>query len=251
MTESTPPSEDQEQVTQTEAPAVDSGTSPESEAQFEAPFNIHDVPEEVRPHVERYQRQLQGAYTKKTQSLAEQRAQFDQAQQAAQYMAALHSDPDVQRQEFQRLAQSLGYEIEEPEEAYVDPTDHLNQRLSAVEQTFEQAQAAQQEQQYLASLAQDADQRLGQMGIDDPQAREWIKRTAAAGYELTDDGTLDVDAAYAEFRAMEEHLVKEYVKSKRSPQAPGGVQGQVKPDLSTPEGRVRHAASVVEAQMQD
>src|SRR4051794_27161687 len=50
----------------------DPSTPAAADQAFDAPFNLADVPEGVREHVERYNKQLQGAFTQKTTALAEQ-----------------------------------------------------------------------------------------------------------------------------------------------------------------------------------
>src|SRR5262245_17138397 len=87
-----------------EAPATPPATTGTSDA-FETPFNLNDVPEEVREYVDRYNKQLQGAYTRKTQELAEQRKALEPNNAL---LSRLQSDDETTRDAAVREALKLG-----------------------------------------------------------------------------------------------------------------------------------------------
>lgn len=73
----------------------------------------NQLPPEARSYVEQREREMQADYTRKTQELAEQRRE---AEQALQFIEALNSDPNFALQVHQTLSQSLqsqGYSVEQ------------------------------------------------------------------------------------------------------------------------------------------
>jgi len=91
---------------------------------LEAPFDINEVPQEVREHVEKYNRQLQGEFTRKTQELAESR-KGEPVDVASELLSELEEDARLEA--LNALADRLGFEpadegedAEEPESEATD-----------------------------------------------------------------------------------------------------------------------------------
>jgi hypothetical protein len=133
-------------------PPAGAGTS---DAGFETPFNINDVPEAHRPYVEAYQKQLQGAFTRKTQEIAAERARYEQANG---FYERLNAEDESERDAaIRELLKANGWDTgDEPEPQYEDTTEQpgypptedpriteLQARLDARDQA-DQAQATEQ-----------------------------------------------------------------------------------------------------------
>lgn len=241
-----PPEEDQQALDT----APDTGTS----QQDDAPFNINDIADEnVRAEVERYNRQIQADYTRKTQSLADERRYVEQTRQEAEAWRALQSDPAMQAQVLQQLAEQQGYALPDPEEedVYADPTEQLAARLDAIEQQMaNQTQAATQDAQvqHIAGRAETDIAQLGQFTEAEVAA---IVNTAAS-MPARDDGYLDVEGANQALEAAFTARQERYKQTKRAQAAPrAGVAGQKQVDLSDPEARAAHMLAIVQAGVGD
>jgi hypothetical protein len=222
-----PPEEDQLEA---ESGAPESGISPNEDA----PFNINDIADEqVRAEVERYQKQVQADYTRKTQELASQRAEYEQAQQ---FIQGLQTDPATRQALFAELAAEHGYTLSDDEEPD-DPWERLEARQAAIEQRFAQQEAAEQEQQMIAAVAAQVEADFAEMpGLTEKQQKLIVD--SAASRPATPEGFLDVKGVYREFLEAAQDFSKAQRKSKQAPQVSrAGVAGQVKVDLSDPEAR--------------
>jgi hypothetical protein len=212
-----------------EVEAPESGISP----QDDAPFNINEITDQqVREQVERYNRQLQGDYTRKTQELASQRAEFEQAQA---YVQSLQTDPATRQQLMNELLTEHGYTLPEDEE--LDPSERLEARVAAMEQAeWQRAQQAQEEQVIAVVAAQVEQDFLSMPGLSEKQKKLIVD--SAASRPATPDGFLDVKGVYQEFLEAAQDFAKAQRAAKKAPAvARAGVAGQVKVDLSDTDAR--------------
>lgn len=239
MTDEAPETQDQPAV---EAP--DTGTS-----QFEAPFNINDVDESYRGDVERYVKQTQGAFTKKTQELATERQQY---QQAVDFVTRLQSDPEFQAQQFRQLGGALGYEIQDPAPVeFADPVEELRAELAELKAWKNQTAQQTEEQQLVAQLDQHVESELDRLGVKGDAQRDFVVRQAVT-MPPRPDGTLNVEHA---LQAIQQDLYAEwqadYIRSKKAPRVVPGVQGQKAPNHTNAEDRTARLAAIVAAEMQE
>jgi hypothetical protein len=157
-----------------------SGTS--DAPQFEAPFNINDVPAEYREHVERYTKQVHGAFTRKTMELAQQR---QAAEQAVAFYDRFHADDEAARDAaVTEYLKANGWDLgEEEETSPAETTDappaHDPELLARIERAEQQLQARDEADQRAAHEAYLEDfQGRYESGVD-----QWAK---ANGYESGD-----------------------------------------------------------------
>jgi ribosomal protein L12E/L44/L45/RPP1/RPP2 len=212
--------------------AAPEGTSGNEQPQ--GPFNLNDIPEDIRSHVEPYAKQLQGDYTRKTQELADQRRQYEQVQQ---HLQALYQDPEAQQQ----FLQQLGYEVEgedgidqEPDQEFRDPR---------FDQFLEQ-QHAQQEAEQFASNVQSA---VKQAAPDATEEAAALMETYTSALAMT-NGQFDANQAKQLVDSLKKQAVEEYLASKRAPMAPGtGPAASQQYDRKDPEARARRMAEIAAA----
>ena len=181
------------------------------------------------------------------------RPQFDRtAQEAAElrsWKERLTSDQDAQRE----FLQSLGYEVEEPDQGYQDPTAtelaQLRKELSEVSQWKDNLTAEQQQAQQLQIINASVEEQFRSTAPDlDPATREWVE-TRALGMPPRDDGMPDIQGAFQAFQAWETERQKQWATTKRS--APrfsaGGKEGTSAPNLDDQQARRDWMASQLDA----
>jgi len=75
----------------------DNGNGTSSGTENEKPFDIKDIPEELRPHVEKYRKQIENAFYKKTQEIAEERRSMEETKKRlAEIEKAIYSENEVE-----------------------------------------------------------------------------------------------------------------------------------------------------------
>lgn len=235
---------DQESEVEVNAP-----TDGTSEEQFEAPFNIDEASEEIRGELDRRLKEMQGAFTKKTQGLAETRTQYEQRLQAAQAWETLQSDPEAQQQYFRHLAVEQGYQL--PEDDDTDPVEQLRARLDAQEARLTAREQAQQEADTVAQVENLLGQQLDELSVTDETERKWIVDSALTNAP-TGDGIPNIAAAKHRFDELKDHVQKTYRASKKAPHVSrAGVAGQAKVDLSDEDQRRAQMLAIVQAASSD
>lgn len=230
-----------EPATTEQAPAegapAESGTSGQDEILER--FKLEDVPEEYREHVERYVKQAQGDYTRKTTALAEQRRSVEaEAAKVAEYRETFEQleNEETRDEAITKLVEKYGYTFEEAEaeaEAATeeagtgevaelrDPrVDELLAQQEADRQAQAEQQAAEEAEAHRERIMDHVDDALDTYaeseGLEDVPAaqRRQIIAIAAALPRL--DGDLpDMETAIAEFEAEKAAIIEGYLASKR------------------------------------
>ena len=239
-----------------DAPAVDSGTSePTPEAALDAPFSLEDVDESYRSDVERYAKQLQGAYTRKTQSLADERAELKQLKTL---QGELYSDdPEKRDAALSTLLDDLGYEIdgnEAPEgdyEEYVDPVDELKARIDRMETEKVTQQAEQQELDAVEAQVTFAEQSLTAYEQKTPltETARLAIVTYAGSLPRQENGLPDMESAIALWESDRAEAVEGYLKTKRNAEPAPDLSGSTGTDqvnLSSRANRLQAAEAAAE-----
>jgi hypothetical protein len=233
------------------APVVEGGTS---EQGFDSPFNINDVAEEYREHVERYNKQLQGAYTSKTQELADQRKQFEAYQAELDFVNALRENPETQQEAFRHLAEKLGYDLEEEDEdgGEADVAEPVNEdpRLTALLAQLEEEEHLQQQRAHLdataAQIAKGVEAAQKEFGRELSEHEQTLFLQSAMS-RTAEDGSPDINGAKQFMRALEADFQTRWIDSKKSAQVHSGVQGSQTLDLSDDATRRQHMLDQIEA----
>lgn len=212
-----------------EESAPDTGTSaePTSEAPdyFEDNFDPSTLPEDLLPAY----KQMQGAFTQKTQSLAEQRKE---AEAATQWLQALTSDnPQVQAHALEQLGLEL--DLEDEADEFADEFDDEESdddyfRDPRLDQLLEELEAAEQEEQREQQVAQALDfidSRIDELAksknvtlTEDEKDAAFLWAVHSA--DSSPDGSFDVDAAFNRVVALRDAAVKSYRKTKQDAPAP-------------------------------
>lgn len=257
--ESITPAAEADQVdAQPDAPDT-SGTSETttSETELDAPFRLDDVDESYRSDVERYAKQLQGAYTRKTQELADQRRELEGLQQLREKLYS--EDTDQREQALQGLLDELGYELDkdddttdQPTDGYIDPVDELRQRLDAREQAEAEARAEAEQLAAIEAQVSAATAAITAYETDNGDLSETAKTaivTYAGSLPRTDDGLPDMESAIKLWESDRAEAVENYLNSKRNVEsAPdlNGSTGTEQVNLSDRATRLRMAEAAAE-----
>lgn len=233
--EAAPPVEaDQPDV---EAPAETSGQGEQESPQyFEENFDPSSLDDALVPAY----KQMQAAFTKKTQSVAEERKQYEQA---LEFVRALQ-DPETAGEALAALGYDFDSEDEVPQEE-LDPAAQMYEEWQA----FKEQQAQQQQIQELDALESqinaeivEATKHLGDLS---EKQHEWVFDRLLA-IPPKDDGSPDIEQAVKDFEEMLEWAQERYKASKRdAAQAPAGSAGQEKVDLSDERARVSRLAALI------
>lgn len=221
------PIENEDQAIEALVAANDPASQPEpvspqdDQAQVESQPRIDpstlELPDEARSYLEQREREMQADYTRKTQEVAEQRRE---AEQALEFVNALNSDPDFALQVAQTLSESLqaqGYSAQEADalaagqtglddDTFVDPyMEKINQLESW---------AVQQEQRIAVANAE-------------AQINAGINAIRAENPNYTDDDIKDVltmafayngdvQQAHEAFKSITQRVTESYIGQKES-----------------------------------
>lgn len=232
----------QEQPTEaTGAPSTGEATStPEF---FNENFDPSTLSDELAPAY----KQMQGAFTKKTQELAVQRKEAESAQalirdlgndetrpQALQWIAENYGE--------QAVLEALGYATdEEPSEDNAD--EFRDPRVDELLAQQEQERTQREEAEWLSKVEKSVDQQFesvkSPLGSDLSEIeKQWITSYAIAGLEPGADGAPQVAEAGKVLQSLYDHWQQGYVESKRAPHVSSVGQSAVKtPNLDSAEDR--------------
>lgn len=258
----------------TDAPETsdaESGTSEEGEEASEESFtdvDLDGLPEEVQ---NRYQ-QMQADYTRKTQALAEQRAEMEtQTAFVADLVAGEPTEDQVELQEavFQALAERLGYDIEgleADEDAEGDDAETGDEapefrdprvdELLAEREAAKQAEAEQQREQQLDTIEQEIEDGLKALAKEDGIAELsddeldllFDKVLSLPPVEVDGQPKPDLKGAFAALKKVLGVNQQRWIDSKRNAaQAPSGEQAEKPVDLMDQQQRVAHMARSIQA----
>ena len=203
------------------------GTEPEanSEDSTESFYDLDTsaIPDDLDPREWAAQRhkEMQSAFTRKTQQLAEERKQAQQAQQI------LEIARDPTHPQHAEALDYLGLEVDDGGEEEVeepDPQDQLAERLARIEETMQQATTAQQqaarEEAEIDYVAEELEQISTLEGRElEGEEIEFLHGFATANRK--EDGTPNVERAYQVLKATINSHQKRHIGSKKAPRSPG------------------------------
>jgi hypothetical protein len=168
------------------------------------------------------------------------RPKFDQTAQEA---AALRAEQERLNDEeyFKQLMAQRGYEVEEPDPGYQDPTaaelERLRAQVTELAGWKDNLTQEQLQQQQLQQINASVDEQFRATAPDlDPATREWVE-TKALSMAPRDDGMPDIQGAYQAFTDWELERQKQWrTQKKRAPHvAAGGAEGVTAPNLDDPD----------------
>ena len=216
-----------------------------------AGFRLADVDEAYRPDVERYVKQAQGAFTRKTQELASQRAE---AREAVEFQARLE-DEGTREQALRELLDRYDLDIEfeddsEPEVEQADngqPTEY-ERRIMALEERDRQREVDGYTQAVQTRLSTDLAQWAEARGLH--EAPEHVVNQVLSNLQNMaplEDGMPDTQAALELYEAEEARVIDAYLKTKRSNRpldTSGTSQTTEHVDLSDRNARLKKAQEI-------
>ena len=253
-----------------EAPPTDgtsAGTGPNLEEAFSENFDPSTLPDELQSAY----KQMQGAFTKKTQTLAEQRKEAENAQRFLQALQSEEHRPLALKNLAEQLGgeeailAALGYDVDDPDLTDepgldYDPDDPVQVALAKVEQLEAKlAERETAEQQAAREAAEQAemdaiDAHIGdqlkaldgydQFGTSDGQdpspEEQAIVAIALAGLPAGEDGMPQIREAAALFEKAYESRFKRWSSTKDAPHvSPVGQAASQVPDLDNDNERQR------------
>jgi hypothetical protein len=238
---------EQQDQPQTEEVAPQEDTATES---FTDSFNPDQLPEEARAAYDSAYKQMQADYTRKTQEVADQRREAEEAQEL---ISALQ-DPQYR----DAALQVLGIQPQAEDDQADEFEDYLSEdeRLDRIEQYLEGQQAQQQDSEIEQLENQYLDQEFAKLeksiarDLTDDEA-ELLFVTATHPTFRDSNGLPDVQAAYDRVKQLEQGAQQRYVESKKAPRAPMGSAGSKQIDLNDDEARTEVLAQMIEAAAED
>ena len=211
---------------QSEAPVEDdgqvsSGSTATDEAAFsEGSFNADELPDELRP----VYRQMQAAYTQKTQSLADQRRE---AAEAMEFMQALQNEQD-RSEALRQLVNfvgpdayltAAGYEFEDEDDDESDESDNpqvaSDPRLDEIVQWRESLQAQQDEDALISQIESFTEGEFARLGVEDDSVKELVLGRATV-YDLDESGMPQIQQATEDVTRLLDERTESWIKSKKS-----------------------------------
>jgi hypothetical protein len=240
------PAEQDQPIDAPEAPETDQPTGGDEES-FTDSYNPDELPEEARGAYEEAYKRLQGAYTQKTQTLAEERRE---AETATQIINALRNpNPQLRAATLAHLGideraalEMYGYQAEEQEpDEFTDPED----RIARLEQTLAQRQQAEQAQQQEAAVTDYIAEQIEALEgkVDREFEKEEQQFLDAYARQFARNGVPDVEGAYKLLDNIGKSREKAVLDPKRNvPRVPGnGKSASRTVDLSKESNEERKA----------
>jgi len=238
--EATPAPADQE--------AVETNVAPQSEGTSET---FTDSPPAQDDELYGRYEQMQADYTRKTQSLADQRREIETRREEAESWRRLQEDPDFQR----HALEALGYEVPEDEPMYEpDEMYESDPRIDMVARDVAMLTEAEQERQ-AQRVASDIHDHIGNLsahaGIElTPMQQTQLFRDAIDDGDPQPYRTEAIFNAYLDdLRAQQAQWEKQWLSSKRGVPhiSQGGEQGSKRLDLSNKDERIKHMQAIMDA----
>jgi hypothetical protein len=232
------------------APVADGTSGTQDEPGVLESFRLEDIEDpDMRGHVERYVKQVQGDYTRKTQEVARARHEAQQAIALAEQL----QNPETRLQALDALGLEIVSDDDEITDGAppadlegLDPSDPVHAELLAMRQWREQQEATAQQREQAAAQAQQEAQVLAHVddaldtyaesigkaedGLPDHTRRRIIAMAATAPRQP--NGLPDMDVAVAEYEAIRAEAVQDHLAKLR-----GGDAPTVTPDLSGSSGQ--------------
>lgn len=241
MPEETPaPLNEDQPIKELIAPEPDQATaSPEF-------FSENFDPSTLAEGLQSAYKQMQGDYTRKTQSLAEQRREAEnESQQYKDFFESLQ-DPETQAE----ALQALGFDFEDDDPQPVDE----NALMLSEWQQFKESQQSQQREQELDSLERDLEAKIVEATkhLDLSAEERSLIFDHGLAMEPDSNGQMNIAGAVKSFEAAQQKAVDRYLASKRAPKAPTGQQGSTVVDPNEDRfARQERMASLMRASAND
>jgi len=211
--------------TQTETPdhgQVPPGSTTSDDHSFaEESFNPNELPDELQP----VYRQMQAAYTQKTQSLASQRKE---AEAAMAFMQALQ-DEQERADALRQLADFVGPDAyltaagfesgdEDSDEEFSD-TPVTDPRLDEIVQWRDQLLEQQQEAELIGQIESYTEGEFARLGLEDDGLKELVLGRATV-YDLDENGMPQIQQAWTDVQSLLESQQENWIKSKKTSRPP-------------------------------
>lgn len=203
-----PPAEAPSQPSEAGTTQGDQGTAEEQSFLDSRNIDLSQLDETSRNYIQAREREMQAAFTRKTQELAAQRAE---AEQAMQFLSELNSNPEFAYEVQQRLngeLERLGYGQEAPfsdveeDDPYLAKINELEQWKNQQEQRIREAEAASRIDRE-SSVIQSENPHYGEEDFN-----------AIYGLALAHNG--DIRAAADAYKAMNDRAIQTYLARKGS-----------------------------------
>lgn len=240
------------EAVETQTPAV------ESQQQEPAFFDPNGLSEDLLPAY----KQMQSAFTKKTQEIAAERKFFESFRnpetrgEALQYLAQEAGDEKA-------ILEALGYSIDSEDEdnqdftfdqndEELDPLAEIRQELEALKAERAQEQAQFTEQQQLARLETSVEEQFSTLSEAGHQLSDQDKQAlvalAVSNFPPGPDGAPQIHKAHEFLEGLFEHRQKAWIQSKQAARPSSGEPGVQKFDIRDRDERIKRMAAIMEAQ---
>jgi hypothetical protein len=236
-------------VTQDVSPETPQSAEP-TQGRASRDIDLSELSPEARLYIEARERELTADYTRKTQTLADQRRE---AEQALQFIEALNTDSQFAQQVYDTLGEYFGagpgeeetfspydqdpYSLDESDDPYHRELQELKEWKNSFESQLQEARLEAQINNQLAQIRQ------ANPSFTDNDISNIL------GFGFVTNG--DLLAATDQYKAMQEQVLDQWILSKGSVTAPSPLQGgsgsPVQPNVvdeidSITDGRLRDIA---------
>jgi hypothetical protein len=214
----TPPEAQPNQPEQPGTTQGDQGTTQEQQFLDSKSIDLTQLDENSRSFLEAREREMQAAFTRKTQELAAQRAE---AEQAMQFLTELNSNPEFAYEVSQRLSgelERLGYNQEAAPDPYAEVGD--DPYLAKINE-LEQWKNQQEQRIREGEAASRIDRETAVIQAENPN---WGEEDFNSVYGLALAHGGDIRAAAASYKAMTDRSIQRYLDQKAS--VPATFQNQ-------------------------
>lgn len=241
------PSEEGSENQPTPEAAPVEGTPAPEQGQPSREIDVSGLPEEAQIFLRAREREMQADYTRKTQEVAQQR---QEAENAMRFIQSLNSDPDFAYQTLQYLNSQLeaaGYQVApEPTEyeydEYGEPQgpDPYAQELAEIRGWKEQMEQEWRE----ASLAAQLDRELATIQSQHP---DWSEGDLQNIVDLGFSTNGDLLKAAQQYEALQDQILSRYLERKGSVNTPAPLPNQAgTPAPHQPKGEAELRSAAME-----
>lgn len=243
----------------TEHPIEDSETTDAPPVSGEgASDSFTDASGDLPPELESRYKSMQADYTRKTQELAEQRREAENAMAWVEALQNEETRNDALRQLAEELgpevvAQAAGFEVAQDTENELDFSQFeddgtvADPRVDQLEAEWNAYKQAQEEQAILHEIESFTEQEMSRLGIDN-EAEQRAVLSIAATLDLDREGFPQIEQANQMLEELYGSKQKEWIGSKKASRPPlQGQQGEETFDFNNEDERRKYLAALIEA----
>ena len=241
----------------TEHPVEDSVENDAPPVSGEGASESFTQSDDLPPELESRYKSMQADYTRKTQELAEQRREAENAMAWVEALSNEETRSDALRQLAEELgpevvAEAAGFEVAQDTEDELDFSQFeepgvADPRVDQLEAELNAFKQAQEEQAILQEIESFTEQEMERLGIGN-EAEQRAVLSIAATLDLDREGFPQIEAANQMLEELYGSKQKEWIGSKKASRPPlQGQQAEETFDFNNEDERRKYLAALIEA----